>query len=106
MGNILIMIAIFFAGILLGAFFFGGLLWTVQWGLSAKHPALLFFGSWLIRIGIVVGAFFLIFNGRWERIFVCVAGFIVARIAVIQFTRTRKDLGGSVEEVDDASQSR
>ncbi len=101
--NILTIVAIFFAGILLGLFFFGGLLWTVRRGLSAKHPALLFLSSWLVRIGVVVGVFFLVFNGRWERLLVCVAGFLVARIVVILFTRTWKGLGGSVKEVDDAS---
>jgi F1F0 ATPase subunit 2 len=33
------------AGLLLGGFFFGGLWWTVRKGVSAKRPALLFYGQ-------------------------------------------------------------
>jgi F1F0 ATPase subunit 2 len=38
------------AGVLLGAFFFGGLWWTVRRGLSSKRPAFWFLGSLLLRV--------------------------------------------------------
>ena len=37
------------AGLLLGAFFFGGLWWTVQKGVASERPALWFLGSLLLR---------------------------------------------------------
>ena len=46
------------AGAGLGAFFFGGLWWTVQKGLSSKRPALLFVGSLLLRSGVVLAGFY------------------------------------------------
>ena len=39
----------FVAGALLGAFFFGGLWWTVQKGVTSEQPALWFLGSLLLR---------------------------------------------------------
>ena len=47
------------AGLLLGAIFFGGLWWTVQKGVSAKNPALWFFGSLLLRMSIALAGFYL-----------------------------------------------
>ena len=66
-------------GLLLGLFFFGGLAWTIQKGLSAKRPALMFFLSFLVRFGAVVGGFFFITAGHPERVIGFVIGFIVAR---------------------------
>lgn len=75
------------AGMMFGAFFFGGLLWTVRKGVSAKHPALWFFGSMLVRTSIVVLGFYFIFGDSWQRLVVGLFGFICARLIVIRFTR-------------------
>ncbi len=87
MVDIVTFIMVLFVGLLLGGFFFGGLLWTVERGLSAKNPAFWFFGSWLVRIAVVLGGFYLVSTGRWERLIVCVVGFFIARIILIRFTR-------------------
>ena len=50
------------AGLLLGAFFFGGLWWTVRKGVSSQRPALWFFGSMLLRMSIALAGFY--FVGR------------------------------------------
>ena len=70
------------AGVLLGAFFFGGLWWTVRKGMSAKRPALWFFGSLLLRTGIVVAGFYLVGDGHWQRLLACLLGFVIARFIV------------------------
>jgi F1F0 ATPase subunit 2 len=49
MNEILNLILALVAGFLLGAFFFGGLWWTVQKGLSSRRPELWFLGSLLLR---------------------------------------------------------
>ncbi len=77
-----------FAGLLLGAFFFGGLWWTVQRGLTRARPALWFIGSLLLRVGVTVMGFLLVGDGYWQRLALCMAGFIVARWTVQRFTRT------------------
>jgi F1F0 ATPase subunit 2 len=74
-------------GVLLGAVFFGGLWWTVRKGVSSKQPALLFIGSLLLRTGIALAGFYFIGRGHWERLLVCLIGFVVARLFVMRFTR-------------------
>jgi F1F0 ATPase subunit 2 len=75
------------AGLALGAIFFGGLWLTVRMALSSRQPALWFFGGLLLRMGIALGGFLLVAGGQWERLLACLAGFVVARIAVTSLTR-------------------
>ena len=75
------------AGGTLGAIFFGGLWWTVQKGLSSKQPALWFFLSLLLRMSITLGGFYLVSGGHWERLLVCLLGFVMARLVISWQTR-------------------
>jgi F1F0 ATPase subunit 2 len=75
------------AGCLLGAIFYGGLWWTVQKGLISKRPALWFFASFWLRLGIVLTGFYIVANGDWKRTLACLAGFIIARFAIAWLTR-------------------
>ena len=75
-------------GVLLGAIFFGGLWWTVQKGVSSKWSALWFFGSLLLRTSIVLAGFYFIARGHWERLLVCLVGFVMARSIVTWLTRS------------------
>ena len=75
------------AGIVLGVFFFGGLCWTVNKGLSSKRTAFWFFGSMLVRMLIVVLGFYYILGDDWKRLLVGLLGFLVARMAVMRFVR-------------------
>lgn len=84
--SVITLVAVLLAGLSLGTFFFGGLLWTVGKGISAKYPALWFFGSWLVRSAVVLVGFYFVSAGRWERLVVCVAGFVIARMVLIQFS--------------------
>ena len=72
-------------GVLLGAIFFGGLWWTVRKGFSSKQPALWFFGSLLLRMSIALAGFYFVSGGRWERLLVCLFGFLMARLVVTRF---------------------
>jgi len=49
-------------GVGLGAVFFGGLWWTVRGCTSYKQPALWFFGSLLLRMGITLAGFYVVSN--------------------------------------------
>lgn len=75
------------AGLLLGAIFFGGLYWTVRKGISSKQPALWFFASLLLRMSIALAGFYFIGRGHWERLIVCLLGFVLARLVVTWLTR-------------------
>lgn len=76
------------AGMLLGAFFFGGLWWTVRRALAFDHPAPWFLGSLLLRVGITVSGFYLAGGGHWQRLALCLCGFVAARLVVQRLTPT------------------
>lgn len=90
MNDLLSMMLSFAAGLLLGAFFFGGLWWTIRKGLSSPRPALLFLGSAVLRMGVVVAGFYFVSNGQWQRLLACLSGFIIARLAVTWLTRGKQ----------------
>ena len=75
-------------GVLLGAIFFGGLWWTIQKGVSSKWSALWFFGSLLVRTSMVLAGFYFIARGHWQRLIVCLIGFVVARLIVTRLTQS------------------
>ena len=74
-------------GVLLGAMFFGGLWWTVRRGVSSQQPALWFFGSLLLRTSIALAGFYFIARGHWERMLLCLLGFVIARLIIKRLTR-------------------
>ena len=74
-------------GFLLGAMFFGGLWWTVRKGISSQRPAFWFLGSLLLRMSITLTGFYFIACGHWERLLVCLLGFVIARLIVTRLTR-------------------
>jgi F1F0 ATPase subunit 2 len=76
------------AGVLLGVIFFGGLWWTVRKGSSSQQPALWFFCSLLLRTTTALVGFYLVGCGHWERLLVCLLGFVMARHIVTRLTRT------------------
>src|SRR5664280_1973551 len=76
------------AGLLLGAIFFGGLWWTVRKGVSSKQPALWFFGSLLLRMSIALAGFYFVSGHHWERLLLCLLGFVMARLVLTWLTRS------------------
>lgn len=77
------------AGAGLGAFFFGGLWWSMRRGLRSPRPALWFAGSFLVRTAATLAGFYFLSGGRWERLMACLAGFLAARIAATRLSRGR-----------------
>lgn len=74
------------AGLVLGGFFFGGLWWTVQRGLTTRVPALWFTGSMFLRTAIVLAGFYCIGVHHGGRLVLCLAGFVLARLIMIRLT--------------------
>ena len=91
MNEIVYMILAFILGLLLGTIFFGGLWFTIRKLVASKIPALLFLGSFILRVGITLTGFYFISSGRWQRLLICMAGFITARYSVIYFTKSNKE---------------
>ena len=87
MNEALILIGDLLAGVLLGTFFFGGLWWTIQMRSPSQWSGLLFAGSLLLRMAVVVSGFYLVSHGDWRKLVACLAGFLLARIAVTRLIR-------------------
>ena len=87
MNEILAGVLAWAAGVGLGTLFYGGLWWTVRRGAASAQPALWFLGSLLLRMGLTMAGFYGISGGRWERLLLCLLGFVMARIAVTRLTR-------------------
>ena len=75
------------AGLVLGAIFFGGLLWTVRKVVSSPSPALWVLGSLLARMGTALAGFYFVADGQWLRLLACLVGFAAARLAVTWLSR-------------------
>jgi F1F0 ATPase subunit 2 len=91
------------AGGALGAVFFGGLWWTVRRGLASGHPALWFMASLMLRLAITLSGFYLVGGGQWQRLILCLLGFIAARLVVERLTRASgQGAGGSATEAGNA----
>ena len=85
--EILTLMLAFFAGVAIGAAFFGGLWWTVLQGVRTRRPALLFLASFLLRMTFVLVAFYLVGNAHSDRLVSCLLGFVLARVLVTRLTR-------------------
>ena len=77
----------FVVGALLGAFFFGGLWWTIQKGVTSARPALWFLGSLLLRTSVILAGFYFVAQGHWSRLLACLVGFLIARGIVVRRLR-------------------
>jgi F1F0 ATPase subunit 2 len=82
MNEALILAGNLLAGVLLGTFFFGGLWWTIRSTSPSQWSGLFFAGSLLLRLAVAVTGFYLASHGEWRKLVVCLAGFLLARIAV------------------------
>ena len=72
----------FLAGMALGGLYLA-LLWNSVHRLArSRRPALTLVGGALFRVAGVVALFYLVMDGRWERLLACLAGFVIVRVAV------------------------
>ena len=91
MNEVLTLTLAWVAGLGLGAIFFGGLWWTVRRGVSSPQPARWFLSSLLLRMSIAVAGFYFVSAGHWQRLLLCLLGFIMARLLVTRLTRPVKE---------------
>ncbi len=84
MNDMFIYCAAAVAGLLLGILFLGGLWWTTRRGIGSTQPALWFIGSLLCRTVMMLAGFYYVSGGDWHRLVACLAGFIIARVAVLR----------------------
>ena len=79
------------AGGVLGAFFFGGLWWTVRKSLASRQPAVWVFCSLLLRMGVTMTGFYFVSGANWQRLLACLVGFFMARQIVMRLTRSPEE---------------
>lgn len=91
MNNILLMVLPFVAGTIIGLLFFGGLWLTVKKALASKIPALWISGSFLLRISITLIGFYYVSQGNWQKLLICLTGFVSARYLVTCFTKEKEE---------------
>jgi F1F0 ATPase subunit 2 len=84
MNDLLAFALAFVAGASFGAFFFGGLWWTVHKGVASERPALWFLGSLLLRTAVILVGFYLVSQDHWSRLAACLVGFVIARVLVVK----------------------
>ncbi|HEX5024538.1 MAG TPA: ATP synthase subunit I [Agriterribacter sp.] len=90
MNEVIISILMLLGGAATGVVFFGGLWFTVQKAIASNKPALWFIGSFIIRLTVTLAGFYFLSGGKWPRLLICVAGFLIARIIVTRLTRNKK----------------
>jgi F1F0 ATPase subunit 2 len=67
------------AGLGLGSYHFGALWLTVRQLPTTQRPFFLSFLSFLVRLAVTLFGFYLAMDGHWERLLVCLVGFVGMR---------------------------
>ena len=75
------------AGVALGAFFYGGLWWTVRRIATFRRPALCMLASLVLRGAGVLLGLLVVAGADWRRMLLCLAGFMLARGGVARLVR-------------------
>lgn len=81
------LILVWVAGLGLGTLFFGGLWWTLRKAVVSQKPALWFICSLLVRTSLVLSGFYFVSGDDWQRLLLCLLGFVMARVGVTWLTR-------------------
>ena len=78
-------LGIFIMGLLLGAFFFGGLLWTVKKAPQSDKPGLRYAISFVLRCVLTLVAFYVVMTLSLVYLLVCLLGFSIMRYGIIKY---------------------
>jgi F1F0 ATPase subunit 2 len=73
------------AGIVLGILYFGGLWLTITKMRELKNPGIFLTLSFILRTVVVIGGFYLISDGKLERLAVAMLAFFVIRFVFIRY---------------------
>lgn len=70
------------AGLALGLFYFGGLWLTVRKIPCSRKPAILLFGSFVVRLLVTLYGMYLVMDGDLLQLLACLGGFMLMRIVL------------------------
>lgn len=87
----------FILGAAIGLVHFGGLWWTLGHIVRRPQSAMVALLSYVARMGVTLGGFYLLMDGDWKRLVVLTIGFTTARFALAAHLRqrTRGEVGHS-----------
>ena len=77
--TMMILMAAFAAGFVLGGFYFIALWQTVRRLPATGSPVRLMLGSLVLRMAVLSAGFYFVMGGHWERLAAAMLGFIVIR---------------------------
>jgi F1F0 ATPase subunit 2 len=84
LSEVLLFVLALAVGAGLGIIYFGGLWLTVKRLPTARRPVLLTLLSFAGRLGVVLMGFYLIMDGHWERLIVCLLAFLAVRAILVR----------------------
>lgn len=76
-------------GAALGAAYLAALWINVRQVTRARHPGVVLAIGTAARITFLLGAFYLVTGGHWQRLVACLLGFLLARLIVMWRLRAR-----------------
>ena len=75
----------FIYGTALGCIYFGALWLTVHHLIHHRNPEIVLIGSLIVRLGLVLIAFYLILDGvHWVRLLAALVGFVIVRTLFVR----------------------
>jgi len=86
------------AGIILGILYFGGLWLTINKMRTMKSPGIFLTASFIMRTVVVIGGFYLISDGKLERLAVAMLAFFVTRFVFIRYFQPKEETGKQVKK--------
>ncbi len=92
MDTMFILSLMFMAGLALGAFYFISLWLTLRSLAQTENRASLLLTSYVLRLAVVLTAFYFLMDGHWERLAVAMIGFLVVRRIITYHFRPQKTM--------------
>ncbi|HWB25691.1 MAG TPA: ATP synthase subunit I [Chitinophagaceae bacterium] len=87
MADIIYLAVALLAGAIIGVIFFGGLWLTTKKAVTSRLPAVWVLGSFFLRIFIALTGFYIVSQGNWHRLVICMVGFLAARFFSIRYVK-------------------
>jgi F1F0 ATPase subunit 2 len=84
MDSAFVLVASFFMGVFLGAFYFAGLWLTIKRLPCSQQPTLLSLGSFFARSLVCILGFYLIIGSGMQALLLSLAGFVLTKLALIR----------------------
>jgi F1F0 ATPase subunit 2 len=86
-------------GMALGGFYFGGLWFTLTRLTRVQHPGLWITASLVVRMALVIGGLYWLFDGQWQRLLTAMLGFLLVRFVMVRHIRPDSNRIGAATQM-------